>query len=154
VYVHGICHHESGYSDGWWNALQRHLPASIQAELAANRHEVLWSDHVTRASRSTDLEATVEERRHLEMLVEAVLQERAVKEAEEQLATAGEAEDGSRSLEDTEPVPRAMLGIPGLNCVDDFVKYLTISRIRQAVIEEFTRKVRGPLAQGHSVEVV
>lgn len=50
--------------------------------------------------------------------------------------------------------PRAFLGIPGLDCIDDFVKYLLDDSIREQVIERFTRVVRPLLEQGASVEVI
>lgn len=52
VYVHGICKHEAGFSDPWWNALHPHTAAFGQGRRGpiddpnATRHEVLWSDIV------------------------------------------------------------------------------------------------------------
>ena len=57
-------------------------------------------------------------------------------------------EIGTRELE------RALLGIPGLDCVDDFVKYLVSNRTRRKVIGEFTAVVEPLLEKGHEVEII
>src|SRR5438034_4650124 len=49
VYVHGICRHEAGYSDPWWNAMKRYVPS------VTDRLEVLWSDLVNVAARRKQL---------------------------------------------------------------------------------------------------
>jgi hypothetical protein len=46
VYVHGICKHDPGYSNGWWNAMSPYVPSLRPGILGANRLEVLWSDLV------------------------------------------------------------------------------------------------------------
>jgi hypothetical protein len=151
VYVHGICQHDTGYSNDWFAAMSPHLETGLRAELADNRKEVLWSEHVTRVSRSLDSEVDPEEMRQMEKILEAILEERMVREASEQItertAKRGEAVPAG-------PMPRALFGIPGLDCVDDFVKYLSSDRIRQLVIAEATDTLRPLLRRGDSVELI
>ena len=49
---------------------------------------------------------------------------------------------------------RALFGIPGLDCVDDFVKYLLFRKTRSNVIGEFTRVVEPLLEKGDEIEIV
>src|SRR6516225_7219524 len=51
VYVHGICPHSPGYSNDWWNALQRYTSAFGAGVLGDTRQEVLWSDLVNERGR-------------------------------------------------------------------------------------------------------
>ena len=46
VYVHGICRHEAGYSDAWWDALHPFTSTFGDGERDRSRLEVLWSDLV------------------------------------------------------------------------------------------------------------
>jgi len=50
VYVHGICRHQTGFSNGWWNALQPFVNAFGAGNLNESRLEVVWSDLVNRAA--------------------------------------------------------------------------------------------------------
>ncbi len=50
VYVHGICRHDAGFSNGWWNALQPFVTAFGAGNLNQNRLEVVWSDLVNQAA--------------------------------------------------------------------------------------------------------
>ena len=49
---------------------------------------------------------------------------------------------------------RAPLGIPGLDCVDDFVKYLSNDDVRAAVQQRFLDIVLPVLQSGAAIEVV
>jgi hypothetical protein len=96
------------------------------------------------------------------MLLQEILQERMTREVDEEIVARGQvvgrgdtAGPGAvRSLQPEGPVPRAALGIPGLNCIDDFVKYLTIDSVRRSVIAEFTDVLRPLLRRGDSVELI
>jgi hypothetical protein len=46
VYVHGICRHGAGFSDGWWSQLQPFVIAFGPGDLNQTRLEVTWSDLV------------------------------------------------------------------------------------------------------------
>src|SRR5262245_25683357 len=46
VYVHGICRHDAGYSDPWWDALHPFTDAFGAGDRGDTRQEVLWSDLV------------------------------------------------------------------------------------------------------------
>jgi hypothetical protein len=161
VYVHGICRHDAGYSDGWWAAMAPHLAPGLRQTLGNDRHEVLWSEHVTRVDRAVEEAADAVQRQQVEQMLQAILQERVTREADEQIVARGAAlgraatgASGVRAVQPEGPLPRAVLGIPGLNCVDDFVKYLTTDSIRRDVIGEFTEKIRPLLRRGDSVEVI
>src|SRR5690606_19885492 len=87
VYAHGICEHKAGYSDGWFDALRKHLPDDLERELAANRREVLWSDLVTPASReraAVARELTSDER-DLAAEIRDILEDRTERQAVEAL---------------------------------------------------------------------
>ena len=152
VYVHGICEHKEGYSNGWFDAMATHLTPSVLAALKSNRKEVLWSEHVTRTNRSLDRDIDPVEKQNTQMMLRAVLEERMVREAAEQIAERGDV----RGLDDSPSgaMPRALLGIPGLDCVDDFAKYLASDGIRALVVAEATDVLRPLLKQGDSVELI
>jgi hypothetical protein len=46
VYVHGICRHDAGFSNDWWNALQPFVTAFGAGILNQSRLEAVWSDLV------------------------------------------------------------------------------------------------------------
>lgn len=150
VYVHGICEHHEGYSDSWWNAMSPHLSLTTRNALSGNRHEVLWSEHVSKMNRSLDDEFDPDELRQMELMLEAVLEERVAREASEQISE----NRSARSGEPGEPASRAFMGIPGVDCVDDFVKYLSSDTIRRRVIAEATDVIRPLLEAGGSVELI
>ncbi len=160
VYVHGICQHDEGYSDGWWSSMAPHLPPALRNVFSSERHEVLWSEHVTQVDRDVAASVDPAEQQQMEMMLREILQERITREVGEQIVERSQAmgpagtRGGVRSIEPEGAVPRAMFGIPGLDCVDDFVKYLTIDSVRRAVIGEFTDKVEPLLRRGDSVEVI
>ncbi len=162
VYCHGICQHDPGYSDPWWHSLSPHLNLATRQALAADRHEVLWSEHVTRVDRAITEAADPVEQQKIAMSLQEILQERVTREVDAQIVERGQVRGRgdmqgpieARALEPEGAVPRAALGIPGLDCVDDFVKYLTIDFIRRAVISEFTDVIRPLLRRGDSVEVI
>ncbi len=157
VYVHGICKHTSGYSNDWFDAMAPHLVPALRTELNANRKEVLWSEHVSRSDRSLESEIDPVEMYQTKTVLEAILEERMVREAGEQIAERAvgrSSSDMSRDPIPTGAMPRALFGIPGLDCIDDFVKYLSSDRIRQLVIAEATDVLRPLLQRGDSIELV
>jgi metacaspase-1 len=163
VYVHGICAHAPGYSDAWWDALNRHLDGASDR----NRHEVLWSRHVTpvravaaetfAAAELPPEEALDAEVPHTEEALLAehlrdVLIDRAEHvQIEAMRETAAHAPDVP--LIET-AVPAAGLRIPGVRCVGDFVKYLLQPSIRTKVIHEFDKVVHPLLGSGRDVTVI
>lgn len=152
VYVHGICRHDEGFSNSWWNALAPHLPQDLRDELVSNRHEVLWSDLVTpsRALEARDLSRSAEEQ-ELAQDIRDILEDRAERQALEALPEQTGNVPGERGL----PVDRAMFGIPGLDCVDDFIKYLTNDSTRANVLDRFFDVIVPLLSQpGSTVHVV
>jgi hypothetical protein len=151
VYVHGICRHDRGYSDPWWRAMRPHLSSHWRTRLEANRHEVLWSDLVTpEGTRFVEARAPREEAELTERLKEA-LEDRAEQQA---VAAAPQHEAGVAPRAAPLVADRAALGIPGLNCIDDFAKYLLYDDIRRAVQQRFLDQVEPLLRNGASVDVI
>lgn len=159
VSVHGICVHLEKFSDPWWEAFSRHLTPRVREALASNRQEVLWSRHVSAVDREVSAIESAEQR-EVEQQLRNVLRERAVREVSSEIArsaaepSAVSAAGGVRAAQPVGPLPRAVLGIPGLDCVDDFAKYLVNDRIRSAVLGEFSRVLRPMLARGESIELI
>ncbi len=153
VYVHGICEHQPKYSDPWWKALKPHLSDSLANHLESHRHEVNWSNIVNdravmeAASRSEDMRAA-----QVAAEIKAVLQdrsERAVLEA----APPADRHAAPQSLEQS-PMPRGSISVPGMNCADDFARYLTQSQVRRRILDRFLGLVRPQLAAGGRLDIV
>lgn len=159
VSVHGICVHPPKFSDPWWKAISPHLTSGMREALGSNRQEVLWSRHVSAIDRAVSPVESAEQR-EIEQQLRIVLRERAVREVSSEIArSAAEPSSmamasGVRAVQPVGPLPRAVLGIPGLDCVDDFAKYLVNDRIRSAVLGEFSSVVRPMLARGESIELI
>lgn len=49
IYMHGICRHDAGFSNGWWDALRPFVTAFGTGGLNQSRLEVVWSDLVNKA---------------------------------------------------------------------------------------------------------
>lgn len=161
VYVHGICRHESGFSNPWFSALGPFVPSLQPGNLGGNRHEVLWSDIVNPPAdeeaaplsvAAITAAATVDNGKHEQM------KQRLVKSLEDRIGgnllrtmnASASPTDTIASLEAATGIP----SIPGVNCIDDFVKYLSDDDIRQAVLTRFKAVVKPLLDGGHTVEVV
>ncbi|MCY2977270.1 MAG: caspase family protein [Planctomycetota bacterium] len=162
IYVHGICKHDPGYSDGWWNALQPFTSAFGAGTLGDKRREVLWSDLVNeraleaKVNRAVDNQAARqadEQERLKEAILEALNDRRdqrmidAIPESAEGDAPRALVEE--RALDDT----RA-LSIPGLNCVDDFTVYMVNDAVRGQVIGRFTSVVQPLLESGAELDII
>jgi metacaspase-1 len=157
VYVHGICRHDPGYSNGWWNALQPFTSAFGGGDLGGRRREVLWSDLVNERARALQAERAVDER----AAREAKEQQQAKREIEEALedrvdreiietAPKTQAGETPRSL----TTDRALISIPGLNCLDDFTVYMVSDSVRAAVLQRFTSVVKPLLDSGAELDIV
>lgn len=146
VYVHGICRHDRGYSDGWWRSLDPFAPSVRPGDLEGNRWEVLWSDLVNRVRALEDLGP---EQQEVQQRLEDTLADRMLREV------AHAQPEGTRDMVPPESsAPRALLGIPGLDCIDDFTRYLLSDRVRRDVLARFDRVVRPLLERGAEIEVV
>lgn len=162
IYVHGITDHPAGYSDPWWAAMRPHLTPSLAARLEDHRYEVLWSRHVSGFRSVADVEGSEGpddgERRRLEAELRAALAEREAVEVERQwsegrgVATFGGGPDAADSPRGVGT--RAWMGIPFVDGIDDFVKYLLVPRIRRAVQDEFISVLRPRIEAGDRVDVV
>jgi hypothetical protein len=157
VYVHGICRHVAGYSDGWWAALHPFTSVFGPGALGETRREVLWSDIVNaraltvQAARAIDPPSAARAAAHARLKQEIceALQDRIDRAA---LAAVTRSAPGTaaRGLAD----PRGLISIPFVNCIDDFSVYLIDDAIRAQVIGRFTGVVRPLLEQGADVDVI
>jgi metacaspase-1 len=173
VYVHGICRHEAGYSDPWWAALKPYI-AEVPDQ---NRHEVLWSDVITPAvqqaaalryepfsaaaqalSQFGTAGAQPEVIAHIKDILADRAQRQLIKASLETAArqqSVAVAVGPTRAFMTLETVgPQALLGIPNLECIDDFAKYLLESTTRDQVLERFDAVVKPLLQGGAKVEVI
>ncbi len=126
VTVHGICKHPAGYSDEWWNSLHPFTKEFGDGVLGDSRREVLWSDLVNERGLLPAGRGIDDERSRLAFEIRETLQDRIDRQAIESMPRSGP-DQMPRSLEDT----RALINIPGINCVDDFVVYMTDDGVRR-----------------------
>jgi hypothetical protein len=157
VYVHGICRHDAGYSDAWWDALHPFTSTFGEGKRDRSRLEVLWSDLVNERAVRMDAARAVDPR--------------AAREADERRQAADEIREALRDRVDRHvvdagpaPIPgaaprgladaRGLVSIPGLNCLDDFTVYLVNDNTRAEVIARFTGVVKPLLAQGGVIDIV
>lgn len=150
VYIHGICSHSKGFSDDWWEALQSHLDEDIRTELSQCRKEVLWSKHVTSGERNVRSDVESPELSVLQSTMEAIMEDRMAREASSQIIESS----NTRNADSGQQLNRTLLGIPGLDCADDFMKYLASDSIRSRVVAEATRVLAPLLAEERSIELI
>ncbi len=105
-----------------------------------------------KAAEKTELVALI--RDTLEDCAQRQLSERAVASTDQQRAIM-ETTTQSHPFLVTQPVPQAaFLGIPDLECIEDFTDYLLDDDIRNRVIERFNEVVKPLLRAGNSLEVI
>lgn len=184
VYVHGVCRHEAGYSDPWWSALRPYLGAWPEADRrevlwsdAVHGEEA----EAVAVGRPTALQRAVEELTRRGVVsgaapqavepvqpeaevvsdqIRDVLTDRAAQQqVEATLRTHARPNVTREAVRRPLPManaamPEAFLGVPGLNCIDDFGTYLTDGDVRKRVIARFREVVRPLLRQGSRLEVV
>jgi hypothetical protein len=140
VAVHGICQHPAGYSDPWWQALHTFTTEFGAGTLGDTRREVLWSDLVH--GRGIEARGLDDERAALAEQIRETLQDRIDRHT---------IESGPRSLPGAAPRAladaRGLINIPGINCIDDFLVYMTDDNVRAQIVGRFTSVV-GPLLEG------
>jgi hypothetical protein len=159
VYVHGICRHTAGFSKPWWDAMKPFTPQIMEA----NIHEVVWSDIVNpEMARAATPSAVVQprqlndEQKRLAETLQAILRDR----AEQAEPESGGTPPGPVSAADEhadEMAARAGLfgGITGaVECANDFVLYMTVTSIREQVLDRFDRVVQPLLERGAEVEII
>jgi metacaspase-1 len=166
VYVHGICHHDPGYSDSWWAALKPFV-TNIPDE---NRHEVLWSQIIDpgmtpRASRGAEvgrlLSSADDGSAEAALTADIVdaLTDRAQRDMLEAsfatpVVTSAPLAPGGPPLSLFVIGPQAASAIPQVECIRDFSQYLLHTDVRSRVLACFTDIVEPLLAAGASVEVI
>lgn len=143
----------------------------------ANRHEVLWSDPIASTSAAAlpshgervtaaaqDLLRPVADPRQPKIMehVKDILADRAqrqfieasLKTSAAETPLAGQAAQPRAVLTLETAGPRALVSIPGLECVDDFAQYLLDGTIRNQVIDRFNAVVQPLLEAGAQLEVI
>lgn len=141
VYVHGISQHRHGYSNGWWNALKGFVGQIFgNGELGSTRQEVLWSDLV-------NARALVDEaqQQQLRREIELVLTER------RQQLIATSTGGGSDALRAT---VRSSAERGGGFAIDDFLIYMLNNKVRQQIIDRFTKVIRPLLENGSQIDII
>ncbi len=113
VYVHGICRHERGYSDGWWRAMASFTPSLGSGSHGDSRHEVLWSDIVNSRSVTALAAGQTEEAEDVSEQLRATLEDRLLREM-------AEAEGTNRSLDLGVATPAAGAACRGLAVLTTF----------------------------------
>lgn len=178
VYVHGICQHGPGFSNGWWNALHPFVPTAFGAgQLGGTRLEVIWSDLVNAPAAALaaalggaapDAAAVLQnnERAQVAAEIRETLRDRADQQRIPADPATALAVDGgiagpaglSPALPqvDVHAVTGGSLagGGAGLNCIDDFSIYLINNQVRQAIIDRFLNVVRPQLQAGHELDII
>lgn len=157
VWVHGIGTHMPGYSklEGWQSTLQEYWQSSDD-QFAEVNWDVAMADA---EGRTRGLEAMPDPAEEAEAEALRIELERTIAQRQAALAAdpnrpeepAGAAEDGDERLE------RGIFSntVNFFNAsVGDFVRYLTNSRLRTAVKDEFKQVVEPLLAAGDSIAVV
>ena len=140
VYVHGICKHSAGYSNGWWDALHPFTNAFGAGELNDTRQEVLWSDLVCER-RLVSRQAGLAEDGQAEWAarIRGVLEDRAATHALETgpAITSPELvrdllirEMQARDIVTRDVSVSVGLNIPGIDCVEDFAVYMFNDSVR------------------------
>jgi hypothetical protein len=152
VYVHGICAHDSGYSNSWWAALQPFASTAFGAGILGDtRLEVLWSDVIATATAVALAAAPgpVSEKTRAATEIREAMWDRIDRHA---MAA------GPRTAAGAAPVAladaRGLVAPPGLECVEDFTIYLVNDAVRQKVIDRFISVVQPLISVGLEVDVI
>ncbi len=149
VCVHGISQHAAGYSNSWWSALQPHVGQTYgTGNLGGKRQEVIWSDLVN-ATRALEMSRAVGEdveKERLRREITAVLQERQQQEIARNTTSVAEARQAARQADITER--------GGGMAIDDFLIYMTDSRMRQQIIDRFTKVMEPLLRNNNRVDII
>ena len=141
VYVHGISQHRHGYSNGWWNALQGFVGGIFgNGNLGGTRQEVLWSDLVNARALVNKTQ-----QQQLRREIELVLKER------QQQLIAANTRGGSEARRASVKSSADRGG--GLS-IDDFLIYMLNNRVRQQIIDRFTRVVKPLLENGSQIDII
>lgn len=145
VYVHGICAHNKDFSASWWNSLAPFAPSLRPGNLDETRHEVLWSEFVNARNVKTVGESSQRAHNQLATELKSILKDRAERSRLSAMPT--------RTRSDR-TMPRAVLGIPGFDCVDDFTRYMLNDNVRKVVLKRFDDVVRPLLRANFVVEIL
>ena len=138
IYVHGISQHRRGYSNGWWNALQEFVrPIFGNGNLGSSRREVLWSDLVN-ARAVIDSAQPQQLRREIELILD-----------ERRRLLIANNTSGTNARRATSFSERG-----GGFSIDDFLIYMLDNRVRQQIIDRFTKVVKPLLENGSQLDII
>ncbi|MBE8989911.1 caspase family protein [Nostoc sp. LEGE 12450] len=151
VYVHGISQHRSGYSNGWWQALQPYIGTIFEdGKLGDSRWEVLWSDLVNSRDLADRFDITSKDQLRREIIY--VLEDRQRQE------TAVNTGGGSqiRRAKQTSYIERDNIPVTldKLFFIDDFLIYMLNDSMRQLIINRFTNTVRPLLRSNNQIDII
>lgn len=155
ITVHGICRHDPGYSNPWWNSLHPYTNVYGQGNLGETRFEVLWSQVVNQRGIAHRGLRELRDPDEIDQVafaasVRAVLQERTLTEGlADDPSPAAAREAAALGLEGERG-----LTIPGIDCVDDFAVYMFNDSVRAAVIACFTDVVGRHLRDGSAIDII
>ena len=166
IYVHGICRHDHGFSDDWWNALHPFERTAFgDGRLGETRLEVVWSDIVNLAAASmqaTAMTAGLTTGAVSPAISAETAQQRAADEIKEALRDRADQHVLAMSMAagSLAATPTAvsevggLISIPGLNCIDDFSVYLIDDDTRQRIIDRFLDVVGPQLRSGRELDII
>jgi hypothetical protein len=162
VYVHGICRHDAGFSDGWWDSLHPFTDEFGAGVRDATRKEVLWSDLVNSSNVAASFAAMEEnnedEANEWSAAIRGVLEERSASLALETTPSVMDPAIARLQLTVNMGAQNIFgapgLSIPGFNCIDDFAVYMFDENKRAEIIARFTDVV-GPLVKaGVEIDII
>jgi metacaspase-1 len=141
VLVHGISKHIQGYSNSWWKALEPHVGQVFgNGNLGDTRKEVIWSDLVN----TKEINAVDEEKKEqLRQEIEDILEDR----QRQEIAV----NSGGKNI--TRNIPSVMERGDGL-ALDDFLVYMLNEKMRQRIIDRFTKIVEPLLAADNAIDII
>ncbi len=156
VLVHGISKHTQGYSDFWWKALQPHVGQVFgNGNLGDRRKEVIWSDLVN----AKEINAVDEEKKEqLRQEIENILEDRqrqeiAVRSRGKNITRNIPSAVRSRGKNITRNIPSVMERGDGF-AIDDFLVYMSDHKMRQRIIDRFTKIVEPLLAADNAIDII
>lgn len=153
VYVHGICRHVAGYSDGWWDALHPYTNAFGDGARDVTRHEVLWSDLVNARGIRAATDAETSDRAEFAARVRGALEDRMAAHAM-RVGPSITSPALHRELVTRDLIADRGLSLPGINCIDDFSVYMFDDGVREQIIGRFTGVVKPLLDAGNTVDII
>jgi metacaspase-1 len=145
VLVHGISKHIAGYSNPWWKALRPHVGQTFGGgNLNDTRKEVIWSDLVNARELNRDVNSVEEAKKtQLRQEIADILEDR----QRQEIAASSGGENPTRNIP-------SVIERGGDFAIDDFLIYMSDSKMRQRIIDRFTQVVEPLLATGSAIDII